>query len=114
MYFAVFLFIFEFSTPVVNVFWVLMILDRRGTREFAITSFVMVIVFFSCRLAPLYFIWKKLIFVLLDPESEVVPLYFKVWTVLVFASFNVLNVTWFWKMLKGGVKEVMKLMKKSK
>ena len=113
MYFAIFLFVSELSTPIVNVFWLLMMLDRRGTREFCITSFAMVIVFFSCRLAPIYFTWKNLIFALMDPESEVVPLYYKIWTAVTFAAFNVLNVMWFWKMLKGGIKEIMKSMKKS-
>ena len=113
MFFGILLFITEFSTPFVNVFWVLMILDRKGTREFYLTSIVMVTVFFSCRLAPIYWIWKKLIFTLMDPESEIVPLYYKVWTVVTFAAFNVLNVLWFWKMLKGGIKEILKWMKKS-
>ena len=109
MYCGLFLLLFEFSTPFVNLFWVLMIVDRKSTREFGITSIAMVTVFFSCRLAPLYWMWNNLVLTLMDPGSEKAPLYCKVWLVGTFTALTVLNLMWFWKMVKGGLKEISRV-----
>ena len=42
-----FRYISELSTPVVNTFWVLVILNRKGSTLFLMTSITMVVVFFS-------------------------------------------------------------------
>ena len=108
------LFFSEISTPFVNLAWVLKILDQRGTREFCIASIAMVTVYFFGRLVPLYWLWKTLVLTLMTPGSEVAPLYYKVCTVGALTAMSVLNVLWFWKMVKRGINEILKLKKKSK
>ena len=47
MFFVIVRYISELSTPVVNTFWVLLILNRKGSTLFLVTSITMVVVFFS-------------------------------------------------------------------
>ena len=50
----------------------------------------------------------NLIAVLMDPASTIVLWYVRVWTVFTYVAFDVLNILWFWKMLKGAVKSLQK------
>ena len=50
----------------------------------------------------------NLIAVLMDPASTIVLWYVRVWTVVTYVAFDVLNILWFWKMLKGVVKSLRK------
>ena len=109
MYLGILLLFFsEISTPFVNLVWILKMLDRKGTCEFRIVSIAMVTVYFSCRLPPLYWLWKILVLTLMTPGSEVAPLYYKVWVVGALTAMSVLNVLWFWKIVKGGIYEILK------
>lgn len=104
MYFVIVRFISELSTPAVNLFWCLILLNRKETTLFWVTSISMVVIFFLCRVLPIYWFWKYLIMTLLDPASTLVLWYVRVWTVFIYVTFDVLNILWFWKMLKGAVK----------
>ena len=114
MFVVVVRFISELSTPFLNLFWLLMMLDKKESRLFLITSVAMVITFFLCRVAPMYWLWKVLLTTLLDPRSAIAPLSLRVWSFFTYLIFDVLNIIWFWKMLKGSVKLFMKVTKKSK
>ena len=108
MFFVIVRYISELSTPVVNTFWVLVILNRKGSTLFLVTSIAMVVVFFLCRILPIWWFWMNLIAVLMDPASTIVLWYVRVWTVFTYIAFDVLNILWFWKMLKGAVKSLQK------
>ena len=108
MFFVIFPYISELSTPVVNTFWVLVIINRKGSTLFLVTSIAMVVVLFLCRILPIWWFWMNLIAVLMDPASTIVLWYVRVWTVFTYVAFDVLNNLWFWKMLKGAVKSLQK------
>ena len=113
MYFIVFRLISELSTPFVNLFWILTILNRRDSYLFVFTSLGMLVTFFSCRLAPLYWLWHLLLVTLLDPASAIVAGPLRLWTLFNYITFDILNIYWFWKMVKGAAKKLSSLRKKS-
>ena len=82
MFFCGVCYISKLSTPVVNTFWVLLILNQKGSL---IASITMVVVFFLCRILA----------VLMDPASTIVLWYVRVWTVFTYAAFDALNILWF-------------------
>lgn len=94
----------EFSTPNVNLFCVLMMLDKRESKLFLVNSLLMVATFFLCRIAPFLWVWRDLITALLDPLSVIVPIHLRVWTVMNSIALDALNILWFWKMLRGTIK----------
>ena len=113
MFFIIFRLLSELSTPLVNLFWILTMLDRRDSPLFAVTSWGMLITFFLCRLAPEYWIWNILLTALFHPASVIVPLPVRVWIFFNYIAFDILNIFWFWKMLKGAAKQIRKLAKRS-
>ena len=68
----------------------------------------MVVVFFLYRILPIWWFWMNLIAVLMAPASTIVLWYVRVWTVCTYVAFDVLNILWFGKMLKGAVKSLQK------
>ena len=50
----------------------------------------------------------NLIAVLMDPASTIVLWYVRVWTVFTYIAFDMLNILWFGKMLKGAVKSLQR------
>ena len=113
MFFIIFRLLSELSTPLVNLFWILTMLDRRDSPLFAITSWGMLITFFLYRLAPEYWIWNVLLTALFHPASVIVPVLIRVWVFFNYIAFDILNIFWFWKMLKGAAKQIRKLAKRS-
>ena len=111
--FIIFRLLSELSTPLVNLFWILTKLDRRDSPLFAVTSWGMLITFFLCRLAPEYWIWNILLTALFHPASVIIPLPVRVWVFFNYIAFDILNIFWFWKMLKGAAKQIRKLAKRS-
>ena len=113
MFFILFCLLSELSTPLVNLFWILTMLDRRDSPLFAVTSWGMLITFFLCRLEPEYWIWNILLTALFHPASVIIPLPVYVWVFVNYIAFDILNIFWFWKMLKGAAKQIRKLAKRS-
>ena len=112
MFYIVFRLTSEFSTPLVNLFWILTMLKRRDSKLFIFSSLGMLVCFFACRIAPIIWLWRKLIVTLLDPSSVLVPLPLRIWIVFNYLVFDVLNTYWFGKMVKGAWKKLISAKKK--
>ena len=104
MYFIVSRQISEFSTPTVNLFVLLLMLDKRDSSLFVFNSLAMIFAFFLCRLLLLPWFWIEMVQTLSKPASTLVPLHLRVWTLVTYVIFDTLNLWWFWKMLKGALK----------
>ena len=104
MFFIIYRLISELSTPFVNLWSTFRTLDEKNTIWYAFSSIGMVTTFCVCRIMPMPWHWYVLWFTIIDPASFIVPLHFRVLTVINFLAFDVLNVYWFSKMVRGAVK----------
>ena len=104
MYFIVYRFISECSTPFVNLRFVLHFLNHRSGFWYYFASIGMVITFFLCRILAFPWHWYELLLGLADPASSLVPPHLRVWTCINYAAFDVLNVYWFYRMMIGLLK----------
>ena len=112
MFFIVFRFTSEFSTPFVNLFWSLRLLNQKDTKLFYFASVSLLVSFFVCRILPILWIWMLFVRTVLHPASRIVPSLVLVWTVFNYGMFDVLNVFWFKKMVKGAIKLVTVTLRK--
>ena len=104
MFFAIILLICELSTPFVNTFAMLSMFNKKESPLFVKVSLTMMAVFFACRIAPMYWLTKVLIVTLSSQECEIVSIYIRIWTFMTYFTFDLLNLFWFSKMLKGAFK----------
>ena len=108
MFFIVYRFINESSTPFVNTFWLLKILKKQKSTIFLVNSLLMVAVFFACRICPIWWHWSIFYRTLMDPAVVLLPWYLRLWTVLTYVIFDALNLAWFWKMFRGAIRYFVK------
>ena len=104
MFFIVYRFVAECSTPFVNLFWVLRLLKRQQSTLFLVDSVLMVIVFCACRIAPIPWHWWVFLQTLFDSRIVLLPWYLRLWTLMTYVVFDALNILWFWKMARGCMK----------
>ena len=97
MYFVVCQFISECSTPFTNLHRVLNDLKRRSGFWYWFAFYGKVIAFFLCRILFIPWHWYELLLSLADPPSS---LHLRVWTCVICAAFDVLNVYWFCRMIR--------------
>ena len=111
VFFVLYRLINEFSTPFVNLFLILNNLKKTKGRLYLFASGSMMIMFFLCRLVPmpLHWYWIYDMFhysnVFSDPD---VNLYVAWYIFLVYPTYDLLNIYWFWKMFKGFIKFLSK------
>ncbi len=98
----------EFSTPFVNFWWVLHNLKIEGHTRYATASILMVLAFFVCRIAVIPGINYKLHMSIWSPSGRQFQWYVNVYTVINFIVFDFLNLFWFYKMLMGAYKLMIK------
>ena len=108
MFYIVYRYVAESSTPFVNLFWLLRVLKKQQSTLFVVNSLLMVAVFFACRIAPIPWHWKQFIATLMDPAVVLLPWYLRLWTLLTYVVFDTLNFLWFRKMFKGSIKYFLK------
>ncbi len=107
-YYIVFRSLSEFSTPFVNFWWVLHNLKIEGRTRYATASILMVLAFFVCRIAVIPGINYKLHMSMWSPSGLQVPWYLRVYMIVNFTVFDILNVVWFYRMLRGAYKMFVK------
>lgn len=105
MFFLCFRLVAEMSTPFVNMRWIFHELGVKKTaRRYLVASAGMSVSFFISRIVAAPFFWYKILVALADESAEVVPIHLRVWLVLNSALFDFLNIYWFMKIVKGGIK----------
>ena len=108
MFFVVYRFVTESSTPFVNLFWLMRELKKQKSAFFVFNSVLMVILFFICRVAPIPWHWWVFYWTVKNPDVILLSRTIRMWTFLTYLMYDVLNIIWFWKMFKGGVKYFVK------
>ena len=108
MFFIVYRFVAECSTPFVNMFWLLRLMKKQQSKLFVVNSVLMVTVFFACRIAPIPWHWYKFFWTQMDPAVVLLPWYLRLWTLATYVVFDALNLLWFRKMLNGCIKFFLK------
>ena len=103
-FFVVYRFLSEFSTPWVNLWWTVHNLRVKGEKLYVFASLAMMATFFACRVAVIPWHNYALQVALHNQSSLSIPWYLRVYMLLNFGVFDILNVFWFYKMLKGAYK----------
>jgi hypothetical protein len=94
----------EFSTPFVNIRWILYAIGMKNTRRYKINGLLMTISFFVCRILAMPFYWYYVAKNYSLPEFKTVPKQMVVFWLLLPALLDCLNLFWFHKMVNGIIK----------
>ena len=114
MYWIVYRFITESSTPFVNALhWMNDIGYPKRSPVFITNSLLLIAVFYSFRIFIIpYHWWGLYYYVYLDPSVTLIwPVIVQYWMVITFVLFDALNLIWVYKLTKGGYKTVKQLWK---
>ena len=105
-FFIIYRMISEISTPFVNLRWVFYELGPpyKDSFWYYFASFGMIVTFFLCRILVMPWHWYELLVAITCPSALIVPLVLKVWICINYIMFDVLNLYWFGKMIRGLVK----------
>lgn len=106
MFFIVSRMISEGSTPFVNAFHMLRMTNNKETKWFLFLSVGMIITFFVFRIIVMPWYWYELVSLFLfHPDfPKLIPWYFRLWLIINYLAFDVLNIYWFIKMMRGAYK----------
>lgn len=104
LFFVVYRFLSELSTPFVN--WRALAYefgDKKG-KWYIVASLSMMVSFFLCRIMVIPWHSYALFSVIFSPQAAVVPWYLKVYMEVNFVAFDILNIFWFYKIIRGACK----------
>ncbi len=105
MFFVIYRMVSEASTPSVNLRFYHYQLGNKDSFWYTFASLSMMVLFFLTRIILIPFHWYTLINTLLEPECTlIVPIGWRAWIVGGFLIFDILNLYWFSKMVKGARK----------
>ena len=104
LFYIVYRLISELSTPFVNLRWVLQVLDEKNSPWYLFASLGMMVTFAACRIIVIPWHWYDFYFTLVNPGSSIFALPWRVYFIVNFIVFDILNIYWFSKMIKGAVK----------
>lgn len=110
LYYELFLFfvicrvLSEFSTPFVNLRGVLSEIGNKKGQLYVAASILMMVTFFLCRVVVIPLHTYALFAVLVSTEASTVSMSLKMTMVLNTVTFDILNMFWFYKILRGGYK----------
>lgn len=104
MFFVVYRLLSEFSTPFVDLRAVISAVGDKKGWLYMLASLGMMISFFLCRIVVIPWHNYELFTALFGVEGSEVPWYLTVFMALNFTIFDVLNLIWFCKILRGGYK----------
>lgn len=110
LYYELFLFfvicrlLSEFSTPFVNWRGLLHEIEDKQGQWYVVASISMMVTFFLCRVTVIPWHNYMLFAALVSTEASTAPLVLKVIMVLNSVPFDILNMFWFYKILRGGYK----------
>ena len=104
MFFIVYRFIAEYSTPWVNLRWIVYNIGDKKSKLYLFASIAMTLSFFLCRIAVIPWHTYKLCYVLFGSYGLQVPVYLNFYMLLNFFIFDILNLFWFYKIVRGAYK----------
>ena len=105
MFFVIYRLIAECSTPFVNLRSILSDLGEKDRTLYIYAGISMLITFLLCRIVVIPWHWYEILKTVTSVECALlIPLFFRVWLGLNYLVFDVLNVYWFYRIVKGAVK----------
>ena len=105
MFFVVYRLIAECSTPFVNLRHILSDLGEKDGTPYIFAGISMLITFVLCRIVVIPWHWYEIVMAVMTEEAVVlVPLFFRVWLGFNYLIFDILNVYWCNKILRGAAK----------
>lgn len=104
LFFIVYRFLSEFSTPFVDLWSVIHEVGDRKGWWYSAASVGMMTSFFLCRIMVIPWHNYKLFAAILSSDGLVVPWHLRVIMIVNFTAFDAFNAYWFYKMLRGGYK----------
>ena len=106
MFFIVYRLTSELSTPFVNLRSILSDLGLKGKNiPYIFAGISMLITFFLCRVIVIPWHWYEILITVTTKECELlIPPFFSVWLGITYLVFDVLNVYWWWRMVRGASK----------
>ena len=108
IYFIVYRFLSEFSTPFVDWRAVIYEVGDKNGKWYLVASVGMTISFFLCRVVVIPWHSYALFSAIFSAEAAVVPWYLNLYMVVNYTAFDALNLYWFYKILRGGYKLLVK------
>jgi len=94
----------EFSTPFVNIRWMLYAIGLKNTRRYKINGALMTLSFFLCRIFAMPFYWYFVLKNYNEPQFKIVPKTMMIFWLIIPALLDCLNLFWFRKMVLGVLK----------
>lgn len=104
MFFIVYRLMAEFSTPWVNLRWIVYNLGDKTGKLYVFVSLGMTFTFFLSRIAVIPWHTYKLYTALLYFDGPLLPMHLRVYMILNFGFFDALNLFWFYKIVRGAYK----------
>ena len=104
MYFPILQVISEASTPFVNLRFIVYETGKKDSFLYTFASLGMMVSFFLCRMVRMPWHWYALYATVFSVDGANLNVFIRVWVLLNFAGFDVLNVYWFSKMVKGAAR----------
>lgn len=105
MFFVVYRLIAECSTPFVNLRYVLANFGQKNGSLYASVGISMLASFILCRIIVIPWHWYEYSTTIVTEEAAVVvPLFFRLWLGGNYLVFDVLNIYWCYKIVKGMIK----------
>lgn len=105
MFFVVYRLIAECSTPFVNLHHILYNLERKDGSLYVVGGIGMLITFILCRIIVIPWHWYEILTVVVTEEAALlVPLFFRVWLGGNYLVFDILNIYWCYKIMRGALK----------
>ena len=112
----VYRFITELSTPFVNIRWFMSAVNYpKSSTPYIVNSLVLAVTFFSVRVFIIPYHWYIFYYyIFLDPSMPAIwPVFVQYWVIITYVAYDVLNITWGYKIVTGGYKLLMKSHKQS-
>lgn len=105
MFFVIYRLIAEASTPFVNLRSILSTLGEKDRSLYLFTGISMLVTFLLCRIIVIPWHWYEILVTVTSEEcARLVPMFFRVWLGFNYLVFDVLNVYWFGKIVRGALK----------
>ena len=104
MFFIVYRFLAEFSTPWVNLRFFLSTFEQKNSKLYLFSSIAMLFSFFLSRIAVIPWHTYALHSALFSSDGLLVPAHLRLLMIVNFTSFDIINLFWFYKILRGAYK----------
>ena len=107
MFFIVYRMLAEASTPFLNAFYLFRMTDSKENYLYRFVSWSMLITFFVFRIVVIPWHWYELLSAVLHPAApQIIPIFFRFWLGTNYLAFDVLNIFWLRKMVRGAIKHL--------